>query len=174
MRATKKLAISAMVVALSAVLLMIGAFVSVADLLMGAIASLLVVFVFIEIRSPYTWLVWLATTLTVFFMPSGMAVGALYFLVFGLYPILKAYIERTPRPLWWIIKLIYVNAVIVILLIASGFILGVPFFESELWYVNAALWLLMNVAFVAYDMFITVMVRLYMIKYRKIFRKFLK
>ena len=174
MKPTKKLAVSAMAVALGTVLMTFGAFVSVADLMMGVIASLLMVFVFIEIRSPYTWLVWLATTLAVFFMPSGMTVSALYFFVFGLYPILKAYMERLPHILWLVVKLVYVNAVIAILAIASSLVLSVPFFESALWYVNAALWLLMNVAFAAYDAFLTVAVRLYMLKYRKIFLKFLK
>ena len=103
-----------------------------------------------------------------------MTVSALYFLVFGLYPILKAYMERLPHILWLVVKLVYVNAVIAILAIASSLVLSVPFFESALWYVNAALWLLMNVAFVAYDAFLTVAVRLYMLKYRKIFLKFLK
>ena len=163
-----------MVVALGAIFLIIGSYISAVDLILEVIASLLAVFVYIEIGSPYTWLVWLATTLTVAFLPNGISVAGMYLLVFGIYPILKAYIERTPRVIWWPIKLVYINVIIVILALAVRLITGASMFTSELLIVNVALWVLINVAFVAYDMFITVAVRLYMLKYRKIFAKFLK
>ena len=174
MKTTKKVTVSAMAVALSATLLVIGSYVSAVDLLFEVVASLLAVFVYIERGSPFTWLVWPATTLTVAMLPNGISVAGLYFLVFGIYPILKAYIERAPRPLWWPLKLVYINSVIVILAVAVRIITGASMFTSELFIVNAALWVLMNVAFIAYDMFITVAVRLYMLKYRRIFARFLK
>lgn len=174
MRTTKKITVSSMVVALGAIFLIIGSYISAVDLILEVIASLLAVFVYIEIGSPYTWLVWLATTLTVAFLPNGISVAGMYLLVFGIYPILKAYIERTPRVIWWPIKLVYINVIIVILALAVRLITGASMFTSELLIVNVALWVLINVAFVAYDMFITVAVRLYMLKYRKIFAKFLK
>ena len=174
MKTTKKITVSSMVVALSAIFLILGSYISAADLILEVVASLLAVFVYIEIGSPYTWLVWLATTLTVAFLPNGISVAGMYLLVFGIYPILKAYIERTPRALWLLIKLVYINVIIVILALAVRLITGASMFASELLIVNVALWVLINVAFVAYDMFITVAVRLYMLKYRKIFSKFLK
>ncbi len=174
MRTTKKITVSAMVVALGAIFLIIGSYISAADLIFEVVASLLAVFVYIEIGAPYTWLVWLATTLTVVFLPNGISVAGLYFLVFGIYPILKAYIERTPRILWWPIKLVYINLIVVILAVAVRIVTGASMFTSELVIVNVALWVLINAAFAAYDMFITVAVRLYMLKYRKIFAKFLK
>lgn len=174
MRTTKKITVSAMVVALGAIFLVIGSYISAVDLLFEVVASLLAVFVYIEIGAPYTWLVWLATTLTVAFLPNGITVAGMYFLIFGIYPILKAYIERAPRALWWPIKIVYVNIVVLILALAVRLITGSSMFTSELLIVNVALWVLINVAFVAYDMFITVAVRLYMLKYRKIFTKFLK
>lgn len=174
MKITKKITLSAMAVALSAVFLVIGAFVSVADLLLGVVASLLMVFIFIEVGSPYTYFVWLGTTLAVFFLPSGMTVAVLYLFVFGLYPILKAYIERAPRFLWWPLRLVYANAVITVLLLLTELVLGTPFFETELWYLKVGIWLLMNAAFVAYDMFLTAIIRLYINKYRKYFKNLLK
>ena len=71
MRQTKKVTLSAAVVALSILFLVLGAFVDVLDLSACALASLLVVFVYIEIGSPYTYLVWLATSLTAFLFLSG-------------------------------------------------------------------------------------------------------
>ena len=64
--------------------------------------------------------------------------------------------------------------IVVILALAVRLITGASMFTSELFIVNAALWVLINVAFIAYDMFITVAVRLYVLKYRKIFARFLK
>ena len=174
MRTTKKITLSSMVVALGAMLLVVGSYISAVDLLFEVVASLLAVFVYIEIGSPYTWLVWPATTLTVALLPNGLTVAGLYFLVFGIYPILKAYIERAPRTIWWPIKLVYINLIIVILALMGRLVTGASMFTSELFIVNAALWVLINVAFAAYDMFITVAVRLYMLKYRKIFARFLK
>ena len=174
MKTTKKITVSGMVVALSAIFLIIGSYAGSVDLLFEVVASLLAVFVYIELGSPYTWLVWPATTLTVAFLPNGISIAGLYFLVFGIYPILKAYIERTPRPLWWPIKLVYINVIILILAATVRLITGASMFTSELFIVNAALWVLINVAFIAYDMFITVAVRLYMLKYRRIFSRFLK
>jgi hypothetical protein len=174
MKTTKKITVCAMVVALGAIFLVVGSYISAVDLIFEGVASLLAVFVYIELGSPYTWLVWPATTLTVAFLPNGISVAGLYFLVFGIYPILKAYIERTPRVLWWLIKLVYINVIILILAATVRLITGASMFTSELFIVNLALWVLINVAFVAYDMFITVAVRLYMLKYRKIFARFLK
>ena len=174
MKTTKKVTVSAMVIALGAIFLTLGSAFEVLDLSLAAIASLLVVFVFIELGSPYVWLVWLSTALISFIFFSGSVVWIEYLLVFGLYPILKAYIERAPKIFWLVLKLVYINAVIVALIYLVKWILGVPFFGEELWYINAGLYVLMNVAFIAYDMFINVMLRLYFCKYRKIFKKFLK
>ena len=174
MKTTKKITVSGMVVALGAIFLIVGSYISAVDLLFEVVASLRMVFVYIELGSPYTWLVWPATALTVVFLPNGITVAGLYLLVFGIYPILKAYIERTPRVLWWPIKIVYINVIILILALMVRLITGAPMFTSRLIIVNAAVWILINVAFVAYDMFITVAVRLYMLKYRKIFAKFLK
>ena len=63
MSSTKKLALSAMLVALGSVFMIIGSFVEVLDLTVCALASLIVAFAYLEIGSPYTWLIWLATSL---------------------------------------------------------------------------------------------------------------
>ena len=79
-----------MMVALGVVFMTIGAFVPSLDMTSAALTSLIVVLIFIEIGSPYTYLVWLATSLIGFIFFSGSAVWLQYLLVFGIYPILKA------------------------------------------------------------------------------------
>jgi hypothetical protein len=163
-----------MTVALGAMFMVLGAVFEVFDLTACALSSLLVVFVYIEIGSPYTWLVWLATSLVTFVCFPGSVLWAEYLIVFGIYPILKAYIERLPRKFWLIIKLAYINAVIWLLILAFQLIFKMPFFVYNKLWLKIAVYALINFAFVAYDLFITVMLRFYFARLRPRFRNFLK
>lgn len=174
MSKTKKITLSAMLVALGTAFMIIGSVIEVLDLTVCAIASLIVVFVYLEIGSYYPFLVWICTSLATALMYFGSAVWVEYFLVFGIYPLVKAYIERLPRTLWLIAKLLYVNATIWLIFAVCEFLVGVPFFEGETGFMKIALYVLMNVAFVAYDMFISVMVRIYLARFRPRIQKLLK
>ncbi len=174
MRQTKKITISAMLVALGVAFMALGAVIEVMDLSLCALASLLVVFAYLEIGSPFVWLVWLCTSLATFLCFPASIIWIEYFLVFGVYPILKAYFEKAPRILWIPIKLAYINAIIWLLSLGVQLILGIPFFDGETLLVNVVLYIVINVAFFVYDMFITVSVRLYFGKIRHRFSKFLK
>ena len=71
MNATKKLTLSSMSAALSAVILMLSSFFEVMELTVGAVASMLVVFVFVEVKGAYPYLVWLVTsTIAILLFPS--------------------------------------------------------------------------------------------------------
>ena len=89
MKHTKKLTLSAMIVALGTVFMVLGAIVEVFDLTAVALASALVAFVYIELGSPYTWLVWLCTTFTTFIVFQSSQMWFMYLVLFGIYPILK-------------------------------------------------------------------------------------
>ena len=174
MRKTKKLTLSAILVALGTALMSLGAVVEVFDLSVCALVSLFVVFVYLEIGSPYTWLVWICTSLATAVVFPGSILWVEYMLVFGIYPLLKAYVERIPRIFWIPVKLVFINAVIWALFFRSELLLGLPFFEGEgiIW--KVALYILMNVAFIVYDAFITIMVRLYYDRIRKRISRFLR
>ena len=163
-----------MLVALGTALMLLGSMIDVLDLSVCAIASLVVVFVYIELGSPYTWLVWLCTSLCTALIYSASIVWVEYFLVFGVYPLIKAYIERLPRWSWLPIKLVYINAIIWAIFAVCELLLGIPFFGEDTMFMKIAVYVLINVAFVAYDMFITIMVRLYFEKIRRRFKRFLK
>lgn len=174
MKQTKKITLSATLTALGTVFMVLGAVFEVLDLSVCALASLTVVFAYIEIGHPYTFLIWICTSLITALLFSGSVVWVEYLLVFGIYPILKAYIEKLPRVFWFPVKLVYINAVIWLLLLIVEKLLGLPFFESDLFIMQALTYLLINVAFIAYDVFITIMVRLYFDRFRPRFKKFLK
>ena len=172
MRTTKRLTLSAMLVALGVVLMLFGALFEVVDLSLAALASLLLVFAMIEIGMPYPWLIWLSTSLIMFLLFPGKTVWIMYF-SFGVYPILKAYIERLPRGFWIILKLVYLNAILVALYFLVELIFGIPMLEGAVW-LQVLMYLLMNVAFLAYDRLITISVRIYFERLRHRFKKFLK
>ena len=174
MRTTKKVTISAMLTALGATLMIVGAVFEMLDLSVCAIASLAVVFAYIELGSPYTWLIWLCTSLATALMFPGSIIWAEYLFVFGIYPIIKGYFEKLPRWAWIPVKLVYINAIIWALIFLVDAFFGTPLLDADTPFLRACLYILINVAFIAYDMFITVMVRLYFAKYREKFKKILK
>ena len=166
MKDTKKITLSAMLTALGVVIMLLGAVIETLDLTVGAIASLIVVFVFVEIGKPYHWLVWLCTSLITALIYPGSALWIEYLLIFGIYPILKAYIEKLPKWSWWPVKLVYVNSVVGLLALATEKLLGIPFFEDEGIWMRVLFWGLLNVAFVMYDIFLRTLLRVYFAKYR--------
>ena len=70
--------------------------------------------------------------------------------------------------------MVYANAVIVALFFVCEKLLGVPFFTDEAQWMRVLVYVLTNVAFIAFDYFIVVMVRFYMARLRPRFKKFLK
>ena len=163
-----------MMVALGTAFMIIGAVIEVLDLTVCALASMLVVFIFLEIGSYYPWLVWVCTSLATGLLYPASLIWIEYALIFGVYPLIKAYIEKLPRWSWIIVKLVYANAVIWALFFICEKLLGVPFFTDEARWMRILTYILTNVAFLAYDLFITVMVRFYYDKLRPRFRKLLK
>ena len=174
MSQTKKITLSAMMVALGTAFMIIGAVIEVLDLTVCALASMLVVFIFLAIGSYYPWLVWVCTSLATGLLYPASLIWIEYALIFGVYPLIKAYIEKLPRWSWIIVKLVYANAVIWALFFICEKLLGVPFFTDEARWMRILTYILTNVAFLAYDLFITVMVRFYYDKLRPRFKKLLK
>lgn len=163
-----------MLVALGTVFMVLGGFIEILDLTVCALASLIVVFVYIEIGAPYYWLVWICTSLITLLLSPAKLLFIEYFLVFGVYPILKAFIEKMPKWTWWLVKIVYINAMIWALILAFDFFFGTPLLDTDLPILKVGLYLLINAAFVVYDLFITVMVRFYFEKFRHRILRYLK
>ena len=163
-----------MIVALGTLFMVLGGFVEVLDLSACAIASVLVAFVYIEIGSPFTWLVWLATSLSTFISFPGSVLWLEYLFIFGIYPILKAYIERLPRKYWIFLKLIFINLVLWVLFLGFELIFKTSVFVVDKLWVKIGIYAVMNIAFIAYDLFITVMVRFYLLRLRPRLKHLLK
>ncbi len=180
MRQTKKLTLSAMVVALGTLFMVLGGIIEVLDLTAVALASVLVAFVYIEIGSPYTWLVWICTALLTFILYNGSAMWFMYLVLFGIYPIVKGYVEKLPKGAWFIVKLLFANVSFLIMVFGVTLLTGAFIDPTESFFgitgnvLYVLMWLLLNVAFIAYDFFLRVMVVFYMDRLRPRFKKFLK
>ena len=189
MREVKKLTLSAILCALAVAIMALGAVIETVDMTMAALASLTAVLVYVEIGQPYTYLCWLVTTLLVGLLFPQSLMWAEYLLIFGVYPFLKGYIERLPRMAWPFIKFVYFNAALLGLLLALRLVLGVPLFDGagaldtlidipalrgNVPVLTLILWGLGNITLFAYDLFLTVVLRLYVAKYRARFRRFFK
>ena len=181
MKQTKKLTISAVCVALGTIFMVLGGMIEVLDMSAAALSSAVVVFIFIELGSPYTWLVWLATSLLTALLSFARPMWILYLLCFGIYPILKGYIERLSKVFWVPLKFLFANLSMALAMLGCQYILGIPFitpgedfFGLPIEGIYAVFIILLNVAFFAYDIFISVMARFYMYRLRDKFKQLLK
>lgn len=183
MKETKRLTFSAMAVALGVLFMTLGFFVEVFDLTVSALCSILMLFICIEVRGAYPVLVWLATSVlgAVFF--TGSLVWVTYLLIFGIFPIIKAYIERCRRPLWWVLKLAYFSVSAPSVVLISEKLLGIPFFgeDMNLPFVEGnelifkiVILAVLIAALMIYDAFLTVMVRAYYARLRPAMKHILK
>ena len=179
MKSTKKLTVSATVVALGVVFMLIGAVFEPLDLAAACIASVLVAFVFAEIGGAYPYLVWLCTSLISAIVYFAGIMWVAYLFVFGIYPIIKAYIERTAHALWLPLKLCFAALSFSVLYVVTVFVLGVPLISEELfgmppWVIYLLTALVALAAFVMYDFYLTAAIRLYYYKLRKKIQNILK
>ena len=99
---TKKLAVSAVLSALSIVVMLIGSVTGFLDLTMVAIASIFVFFAILEMGSPYQYLIYVTTSLLSMLLLPDKFSAILYMAFGGIYPMLKQQIEKLPRLFSWI------------------------------------------------------------------------
>ena len=123
-RSTKRLAVCAVLIALGVTLSWLGSLIGVLDLCTPFIAALLLIPIVIEYGRGYPWSVWLATAVLSLLLLPNKAPAAVY-LVFGYYPILKAYLERLPRSACFICKQMLFLAVDALVLWGSSTLFGV-------------------------------------------------
>ena len=174
MRKTKKLTISAMLVAMGVVIMAVGSVTEVLDLSTSVLASMLVAFACIEIGAPYNYFVWLATTaLSAILFPYSLAWMS-YLFAFGIWPIIKGYVERTSRPLWLPLKAIFSLFAIAAMAFTVKLVTGIPLVITEKKWLEAVAYALVFVCFFLYDAAMSAFVRFYLIKLRHRFKNLLK
>ena len=179
---TKKLTLGAVLASIGVVLLIIGAMIEVLDLSMAALASFFCIFAVIEMGKGYPIMIYLATgILAVLIMPQSLS-GWIYLLFFGYYPILKEKLEKLPRGVAWGLKLAVFNTAVTVyaaicyllffgelelLLIEFSTLFGGMSISGIL---IAIIYAVLNLIFVVYDIALTRIITLYLVKLRHKFR----
>lgn len=173
MRNLKKITLCSLLSALSVVLLWLGGLLSVLDLSAAVFASFAVIFARIEFRGGWAYSIWIVTSvLSLLLLPAKSA--ALYYAVLcGVYPILKSYYERLPRILAWLCKLVTFNALFAGLWCLAKYVFLLPDYTETGWLL-AAVFVLGNVAFVCYDICLSMCITFYSVRLRKRIARFLK
>lgn len=178
-RATRRMATSAVLCALAASLLGIGALIEVFDLSAAAFASLTLIPILLCYGSRWAWLSYAVTaTLGLILMPHSMA-SWMFAGLTGYYPIIKQRLDRLPRVVGWAIKLVLLTAILLLYLAVFHFIiLGgegsflnsflTGFGEAEGTPIMAwAVVVLSVITFVLFDVLIDRLLILYYLKWQK-------
>ena len=167
-RQARGAALGGVIVALSVVLLMMASIFPLADLLLPALAGILLVAVVLELDVRWAWCVFAAVCLLGFLLSPDRTSVIYYLFFFGHYPLLKNYIERLhSKILQWVLKLPLFNvcAIAAYLLIIKLF--GVS--ENVGRYGYPVLLALMNAAFILYDIALSRLIVTYFYRIRKMF-----
>lgn len=163
-KTTLRLTLSAIVCALSVVLLWLGGLIQIFDLSMAVLVSMLVVFVVIELGGKYPYLVYIVTSVLSFLLLPTNTAGMAYVLFAGYYPILKAVVEgHLPKTVAWVVKsVVFCAAVAGALLISEFLLLWDLSWVWAHWYLLPALLPI----FVLYDVVLTRMITAYLRHWR--------
>lgn len=164
MKNIKKLVLASILASLATVFLIVGSVFEILDLTISAIASFAVIISVIELKPKYGFGVFVVSSvLGLIFMPTRTA--PLYYVFFlGWYPILKYALAKTNRFVSWVVKLSAFNTGGALLIIFFKSLFGIKAFTAPL-----VLGLLVcgNVFFVVYDLALSGIIMLYIVKFRK-------
>ena len=131
-----------------------------------AMAGLCIMVVLIEINAKWAFLTYISSALISFFIAESEA-KLLFICIFGYYPILKSIIEKLRNNvLEWIMKIIYFNAVIILVysVLSKLFMFSKEEFEILGNYGIYIFLLAANFVFVLYDICISRMAMFYLYK----------
>lgn len=163
-------ALCAVLAALGVALLSLGSIIESLDLSAAMLASLLITVAVIEGGGYWPWLTYAVVALiSLLLLPNKFA--AVAFILSGYYPIVKEKLERIrSRTVVWIIKLASFNISLVLLLVIVRFLftsIDISILPDNNAVLNHILtFALGNVIFLLYDLLLTRVVSLYIIKLR--------
>lgn len=176
MKQSSKTAICGMIAALSVVIMML-TIIPVLTYTAPAFVGILLMIVVIEINKKWAFGVYAAVGILSLLLATDKEAAVMYVAFFGYYPIIKAVLEsKLPRVLEWIVKFLIFN----VTMVASYFVLikvfGISMEDmNELGKYGPLILLAMgNVVFFVFDIAITRLATLYLLKWQKQFRRLFK
>ncbi|HVI39245.1 MAG TPA: hypothetical protein VM577_01170 [Anaerovoracaceae bacterium] len=160
---TKKVVTSGILLALSTITLLGATFVPGIELTLYALSSVYAAIIIIEFSVSTGWLFYFASVILAFILVPNVAGLIPYTIFFGIYAMIKYYIENLKKfsqPVEIIIKLVFCN-----LMFALGFIFFGTVFTGAIQIPNVALPIILigaQVFFLAYDYILTLVIGLYL------------
>lgn len=163
-------ALGGMLAALSLVLLLLTGVFPFAELVLPAIAGVLLVVAVLELDVRWAWGIFAAVCILGLLLCPNKDAAIYYLFFFGHYPLLKNHIEHLhSKVLQWIVKLPLFNACAILAYLLIAKLFGVP--DDVGRYGYPLLLALMNAAFVLYDIALSRLIATYVFRLRRMFRR---
>lgn len=177
-RNSSKTALGGIVAALSVTMMFLTAVIPTLTYALPAAAGVLLIIVVIEIDKKWAFGVYAAVSLLSLLILPDKEAAVMYVFFFGHYPIVKAILEGKlqNRAALWILKFLIFNVSVVAAYLIIIYVFQLPMDEMEE-FGKWGVWVLLglgNVVFLVYDVALSRLVTLYMLKWHKAFRKILK
>ena len=177
MKQSSKPALGGIVAALSLVLMISVAIIPFLTYALPAVAGTLIIFIVVEIDKKWAFGVYATVAILGVLLVPDKEVAIMYLAFFGYYPIVKALLEsKLPVVLSWVLKVLMFNGTIALSYLFMIKLMGITVDEIDE-YGAVAVPLLLGagtVTFVIYDIALTKLVTVYMLKWRKYFKRYFK
>lgn len=182
MKNTSKIALGAILAALSVAFMLSTAILPFLSYTIPAICGIIVVLLVIECDKKWALMVYVCVSVLSLLIVPDKSAGLSYLCIFGYYPIVKALLEsKLPDWLSWIIKLIIADSVLILTYYISLKFFGIdiegiewisPYLNQ--WYVPLVIIFAGSIFFAMYDTVLTRLITIYEFKWRKKFRKYFR
>lgn len=169
MKPAVKVALGGAVAALSLVLMFLTAVIPFGTFAFPTFAGMLLVVIVIEIGYGYASAVYVATAVLSFLLVPDKEAALIYTIFLGYYPIIKSLIERiSNKVVQYVVKIMLFNACMIGAFFIAVNLLSIPSDSFNLFgvYVPLVFLLIGNVFFVLYDICVTRVVTIYLLKWR--------
>lgn len=174
MKTSFKVSLSGVVAALSLVFMLLTSVIPFGTFAFPAFAGMLLVSIVIELGFSWAFVVYFGVSVLSLLMLTDKE-AALYYVVFlGFYPVVKGLIEKiSSKVLQYIVKFAIFNICMVLAFYLSIYVFSIPKESFEICgvYLPYVFLLLANIVFVVYDLCVTRIVTIYLLKIHKLLVK---
>lgn len=160
----RDLTLSALISALSVVFMYIGSVIEVLDLTAAMLASVLCVFIVIEVGGAWPYLTYATVSVISVLMLPNKFVAVVYIVFAGNYPMIKRLCEKLPTVVQWLLKLLVFNFEFTLIYFATKYVFAIPDIGYSL---SILTYLICNAIFILYDIAITRIISFYLLRLRK-------
>ena len=168
MKTSVKVSLGGVVAALSLVLMLLTSIIPFGTYAFPAFAGILLVLLVFNLGYAYAFAVYFVTAALSFLLVTDKEAALYYAMFLGFYPILKGVIERIPsKPVQYIVKLALFNVCMIAAFYIGITLLSIPKESFNLFgvYLPWVFLILGNIVFIIYDLCITRLVTIYLIKW---------